>query len=78
VLPELKVLHLLACPVSYSAMLPPCIAPAQVAMIAASCPALQELALDDVTAADFDRSCLAQLPLGMKTVVRILGAESES
>jgi hypothetical protein len=41
---------------------------AQVAMIAASCPALQEVKLQGVTAEDFDVGCLKQLPVGVKTV----------
>ena len=53
VLPHLKVLQLTG---------DSCVGPAQIAMIAASCPALQELKLSGVTPEDFDSSCLAQLP----------------
>ena len=40
---------------------PPCVEAAQVAMIAASCPALQKLKLQGVTPWGFDSSCLSQL-----------------
>jgi hypothetical protein len=39
-----------------------CVEAAQVAKIAASCPALQELTLRGVTLEDFDTRCLSQLP----------------
>ena len=42
-----------------------CVEAAQVARIVASCPALQGLVLERVTAMDFDRSCLPQLPPGL-------------
>lgn len=38
---------------------------AQVVRIAASCPALQRLALYKVTSKDFDRSRMLQLPAGL-------------
>src|SRR5690349_16723602 len=41
---------------------------AHIAMIAASCPALQRLALNNVAPWDFDVSCLLQLPLGVTEV----------
>jgi hypothetical protein len=52
--------------------LPACVEEAQVAMIAASCPALQELTLSHVTATGLDKSCLLQLPRGV-TQVKGLG-----
>jgi hypothetical protein len=69
VLPSLRLLRLTGCPVANLGLLPPCVEPAQIAMIAGSCPALQELELRCVTDADFDRSCLAQLHAGVKTSV---------
>jgi hypothetical protein len=45
-----------------------CVEAAQVARIAASCPALQQLSLWNVTPEGFDVSCLAQLPLGVTKV----------
>jgi hypothetical protein len=45
-----------------------CVEAAHVAMIAASCPALQQLTLQRVTPDGFDVSCLAQLPLGVTRV----------
>jgi hypothetical protein len=62
VLPDLKVLSL------YCSWGPACVEAAQIARIAASCPALQELKLQDVTPWGFDTSCLAQLPLGVTSV----------
>jgi hypothetical protein len=46
----------------------PCVDAAQVAMIAASCPALQQLELSSVTPKGFDVSCLAKLPSGVTKV----------
>ena len=46
-----------------------CVEAAQVAMIAASCPALEELTLHGVTPQGFDVSCLQQLPQSVRTVV---------
>jgi hypothetical protein len=37
-------------------------------MIAAGCPALQDLTLHSVTPEGFDDSCLAQLPSGVTSV----------
>jgi hypothetical protein len=45
-----------------------CVEAAQVARIAASCPALQKLKLVGVTPEDFDAGCLAQLPAGVSQV----------
>jgi hypothetical protein len=45
-----------------------CVEAAQVARIAASCPALQELTLQGVTPPGFRVSCLQQLPQGVRTV----------
>jgi hypothetical protein len=45
-----------------------CVEAAQVAMIAASCPALQELCLCGVIAKGFDVSCLSQLPPGVTSI----------
>jgi hypothetical protein len=45
-----------------------CVEAAHIAMIAASCPALQEFCLWGVTATGFDVSCLSQLPPGVTTV----------
>ena len=45
-----------------------CVDEAQVARIAAGCPALQQLTLLDVTPQGFDVSCLLQLPLGVTRV----------
>jgi hypothetical protein len=66
VLPHLRVLILVGHPAWH------CVGAAQVAMIAASCPALKELTLAGVTPEGFDVSCLAQLPPGV-TQVRGLG-----
>jgi hypothetical protein len=48
----------------------PCVGEPQVARIAASCPALQELSLDRITGTAFDTSCLLQLP---RAVTRVQG-----
>jgi hypothetical protein len=71
-LPSLKVVHLVSD--SRLQLQPPSghIGPAQVARIAASCPALQELALHAVTLPGFDASCLLQLP---PTVTSVEGLE---
>jgi hypothetical protein len=66
VLPQLKQLSLHGHPGL------PCVEAAQVAMIAASCPALQKLTLQFVTPVGFDVSCLAQLPPSV-TEVKGLG-----
>ena len=68
VLPHLKTLSLRGCMYSPVENCKPCVEAAQVAMIAARCPALQELELEGVTDWDFDCSCLLQLPLGVKKV----------
>jgi hypothetical protein len=64
VLPNLKVLRL------DGMRRRPCVEAAQVAMIAASCPALQEVSLkgEDTFLNRFDTSCLAQLPAGVTRV----------
>jgi hypothetical protein len=41
---------------------------AEIARIAASCPALQQLNLWNMTPTGFDTSCLAQLPPGVTRV----------
>jgi hypothetical protein len=61
VLPNLKVLHVKRFATYAGDTRMPCVAAPQVAMIAASCPALQELKLQHVTPKGFDVSCLAQL-----------------
>ena len=63
VLPHLKMLRLVGHPHW------PCVGATQVAMIAASCPALQQLTLQSVTRRKrFDAGCLAQLPAGVTRV----------
>jgi hypothetical protein len=65
VLPNFKVLHI-ANPLASCGT---CVGEAQIAMIAASCPALQELKLQHVTPwRGFDVSCLEQLPPGVTSV----------
>jgi hypothetical protein len=61
-LPDLQVLRL------SSEKRKHCVEAAHIAMIAASCPALQEFCLWRVTAKGFDVSCLSQLPAGVTTV----------
>ena len=70
VLPHLKVLSLMSCyyrPCMYVGCRP-CVEAVQVAMIAARCPALQELTLKGVTPPGLDVNCLKQLPLGVQNV----------
>ena len=67
VLPHLRVLFL-AGKQWYAVSRFRCVEAAQVAMIAASCPALQKLVLWDVISTGFDISCLAQLPAGVAQV----------
>ena len=62
VVPHLKVLSLTSYGFRH------CVEAAQVARIAASCPALQELTLQGVTPRGFDVSYLMQLPLGVERV----------
>jgi hypothetical protein len=62
VLPQLKVLSLTSYGFRH------CVEAAHVARIAASCPAMQELTLQGVTARGFDVSCLLQLPPGVERV----------
>jgi hypothetical protein len=62
VLPRLAILSL----TTYSFQ--HCVEAAQIAKIAASCPALQELTLQGVTPRGFDVSCLQQLPQSVKRV----------
>jgi hypothetical protein len=62
-LPNLKVLNVRASDPWYPGM-----KAAHVAMIAASCPALQHLSLCNVTPHKFDVSCLLQLPPGVTRV----------
>jgi hypothetical protein len=66
-LPNLKDLHL-SCKSWCHHDSPPCAEAAQVAMITASCPALQKLKLQGVTPMGFDSSCLLQLPPGVTRV----------
>ena len=63
VLPNLKVLHVTSCD-----EVRPCVAAAQVAKIAASCPARSDLTLSMVTSEGFDVSCLLQLPSSVMSV----------
>jgi hypothetical protein len=70
VLPHLQVLSLMSCcyrPCMYVGYRP-CVEAVQVAMIAARCPALQELTLKGVTPQGLDVNCLKQLPLGVQNV----------
>jgi hypothetical protein len=64
VLPYLKELQLAGTTSAWR----PCVEAAQVGMIAASCPALQNVNLQGVTSNGFDVSCLAQLPAGVTVV----------
>ena len=65
-LPNLKVLHLSR--TGYHPLSRQHVDTLQVGMIAASCPALQELTLRGVTPDKFDTSCLLQLPPGVTRV----------
>jgi hypothetical protein len=63
VLPHLKELYIIC-----ESVRKPCVDVGQIAMIAASCPALQQLRLRGATPERFDVSCLAQLPPGVTEV----------
>jgi hypothetical protein len=48
---------------------------AEIVSIAASCPALQQLTLKNVTAGGFVKSCLLQLPAGVTSVEASTGLD---